>query len=358
MSKNKSEMEKKFNITVISGDGIGPEVMQEALKVLRAVLRKYHYSLRLKEELAGGRAWDKYGIHLPKQTIAACECAEAILFGAVGGAVASTEQKWRGVEENVIGTLRKHFNLFANIRPISSGDINLVIVRELSSGIYYGRHSIKGNAKRAVAKDVMQYTSDEIERILHVAFSLAQKRKKHLTLVDKANVLATSKLWREVAEDIRGEYKDVALAYMYVDNAAYQIATNPLQFDVIATSNLFGDILSDEAVMWEKSLGMIGSASLRDDAFGLYEPAHGSAPDIAGQNKANPIGMIRSAALMLRYSFGLEEGAQEIERAVNAVLAQGYGTPDLQPAHVLSTSACGNLIADYIQNGRLTTRCL
>ncbi|HBH46078.1 MAG: 3-isopropylmalate dehydrogenase [Candidatus Jacksonbacteria bacterium RIFOXYC2_FULL_44_29] len=349
-----AENQKTYQIAVIGGDGIGPEITVEAVKVLEAVAKRLSCQFIFKHLLAGGEAWDKFGKHLPEETVAVCQQSQAILFGAVGGPVEeATKEKWAGVERNVILGLRSEFDLFANIRPIKGEGADFVIVRELTSDIYFGnvkaRHLIKfDELSSEETVDVMYYNTSEIERILEVAFKLAGTRKRQVTLVDKANVLETSKLWRRVAERLVMKYPDIQLKYMFVDNAAYQIAKNPDQFDVLVTGNMFGDILSDEAAVWAKSLGMIPSGSWGGSSFGMYEPAHGSAPKHTGLGTANPLATILSAAMLLRHSLKLLDGAFMIEQAVEKVLQQGYGTPDLQPEKVVTTKEIGDLVVKQI----------
>lgn len=360
---NDQYSKQAYKIAVISGDGIGPEIMAQAMKVLKAVAQLHNHQFEYKELLTGGVAWDKFGKHLPGDTLQECQKSDAILFGAVGGpADVQNHPKWQDAEKNVILGLRKHFDLFANLRPVQSNKCDLMIVRELTGGIYFGSHTVKSQKSKVkeviIAEDVMRYTSEETERILRVGFLTAQKRQKQLTLVDKANVLETSKLWRKTVEDIKSDYNDVWLDYMFVDNAAYQLAKNPRQFDVIVTENMFGDILSDEAAVWARSLGMIPSASLGAGTFGMYEPAHGSAPKYAGKDIANPIAMILSAALMLRHSFGLDDSASIIEKAVSAVIKKGYGTPDLDPRKVVGTDELGGLIVEFIIKAKVKSEKL
>lgn len=339
---------KRYTIAVIPGDGIGDEVMNEAIKVLDAVARRYGYRLHRDELLVGEAAYQAYGSYFPKETIEGCKRSDAILLGATG---VSTQ---RGRE--LILDIRKEFGFFANIRPIvgraPQTEYNFVIVRELLGGIYFGRHKeadYKGLREDAVAKDTGAYSVREVERIAHVAFKLAGTRKRQLVSVDKANVLSTSRLWRKVVDDVAALYKDISYTHMFVDNAAMQMIKNPKQFDVIVTDNMFGDILSDEAAGLVGSLGMLPSASINEHNFALFEPIHGSAPDIAGKGIANPIGMILSAAMMMRYSFGLEQGAQTIEDAVDAVLGQGYATPDLKPQKEVGTKEFGELVVRNIR---------
>lgn len=337
-------------ITILPGDGIGPEVMDQALLVLDAVSEKFSFEIEHSSHLVGGAAYDEHGTPLPAETIAACEKADAILFGSVGG------PKWENLapdlqpERGALLPLRKHFGLFANLRPgvchpslthaspvkneLIPNGFDVLCVRELTGGIYFG--SPKGREERdgeTVAFDTMIYKKSEIERILHVAFLAAQGRRKRLTSVDKANVLASSVLWRETAIEIAPQYPDVTLDHLYVDNAAMQLVKRPDSFDVLVTENLFGDILSDEMAMISGSLGMLPSASLgakKDERyFGLYEPSGGSAPDIAGQGIANPIAQILSLAMLLRYSLGENTAAEAIENAVQTAIDQDLRTGDL-----------------------------
>ncbi|MDB4554544.1 3-isopropylmalate dehydrogenase [Akkermansiaceae bacterium] len=340
-------------ITILSGDGIGPEVMVEALKVLDAVSEKFSFEISRSEHLVGGAALDATNNEtpLPQETISACEKADAILFGSVGG------PKWESLPPNIqpergaLLPLRKHFGLFANLRPGSClpalthaspvknelipNGFDVLCVRELTGGIYFGNP--KGREERdgeTVAFDTMVYKKSEIENILHVAFKAAMGRDKRLTSVDKANVLATSVLWRETANEVAKQYPEVTMDHLYVDNAAMQLVKRPDSFDVIVTENLFGDILSDEMAMISGSLGMLPSASLgkvKDDGlyFGMYEPSGGSAPDIAGQGIANPIAQILSISMMLRYSLGEVTAADAIDAAVQKVIDSGLRTGDI-----------------------------
>lgn len=355
----------KFRIALLPGDGIGPEVVGEAVRVLRAIEEKYGHTFELEEGLVGGCAYDATGSPLPPETLSLCQNSQAILLGAVGG------EKWDNLpahlrpEAGLLG-LRKNFDLFANLRPIivfpsllSASPlkrklvegVDIIIVRELTSGLYFGKPKERRKVDGEIlAVDSMVYTSSEIERVARVAFQIAQGRRKILHLVDKANILETSRLWREVVSEVAKDYPDVKLQFMYVDNAAMQLIRYPRQFDVILTENTFGDILSDEGAMLTGSIGMLPSASLRGDGFGLYEPVHGSAPDIAGKGIANPIATILSSAMMLRYSFRLEEEARCIERAVEEVLREGYRTPDLKGrgVHLVSTQEMGERIAKQV----------
>lgn len=331
-------------IAVLKGDGIGPEIMNETLSVLEAVAEKYGHHFAYTFPDIGGAAIDKTGSPLPQETVDVCLESDSVLLGAVGG------PKWDGLsgaqrpEKGLLG-IRSALGLFANLRPaklfpelaaacplradIAAKGIDFLVVRELIGGVYFGAHTTETVDGQQKATDVMSYTEQEIERILRVGFETARKRRNHVTVVDKANVLDTSRLWRAVTARVAGDYPDVRLDFLYVDNASMQIVKDPSQFDVIVTENMFGDILSDEASMITGSIGMIPSASLGETSRGLYEPIHGSAPDIAGQDKANPIGTILSAAMMLKYSFGLQEESEAIERAVSAVLQNGLRTGDM-----------------------------
>ena len=334
----------KKTIAVIKGDGIGPEIVSEAVAVLAKIAAKFGHDFTFDERLVGGAAYDATGDCLPDETLAACKGADAVLLGAVGG------PKWDALpgpkrpEKRALLTLRKELGLFANLRPakvwptlrdasplkaqVVDDGIDLLVVRELTGGVYFGEHLRSADGQSAL--DKMPYSVPEIERIARVAFAAARTRRNHVTGVDKANVLETSRLWRETVQRIRdAEYPDVALEFMYVDNAAMQLVRAPSHFDVILTENMFGDILSDEASQVTGSIGMLPSASLRGDGFGMYEPIHGSAPDIAGKGVANPLATILSAAMMLRHSFGLEAEAGAIERAVASTLESGVLTPDL-----------------------------
>jgi len=338
---------KTQHIAVLPGDGIGPEIMQEALKILDAIQQKYDIKLKYHQALVGGAAWDRYQNHLPEETLRLCQDADAILFGSVGGPVREqASEKWRGVEVNSLLGLRKAFQLYANLRPaklypalafasplredIAKKGFDILVVRELTGGIYFGDPKGRtgtGDTERAF--DTMAYSRAEIERIAHVAFKTAAKRRKKVTSIDKANVLTTMVFWREVVENIALQYPEVDYEPMYVDNAAMQLTRNPQQFDVILCGNMFGDILSDEAAALSGSLGMLPSASLADDSFGMYEPGGGSAPDIAGQNIANPIAQILSTAMLVRHSLGMTPAADAIEQAIDQVLNDGYRTADI-----------------------------
>ncbi|MBE4620763.1 3-isopropylmalate dehydrogenase [Vibrio navarrensis] len=360
--------DKTYKIAVLPGDGIGPEVMAQAHKVLDAIEKKYAITFEREEHDVGGIAIDNHGCPLPESTVRACEQSDAVLFGSVGG------PKWEHLppndqpERGALLPLRKHFQLFCNLRPaqihsglesfsplradISARGFDIVVVRELTGGIYFGQpKGREGEGANEKAFDTEVYHRFEIERIAKIAFESARLRRKKVCSIDKANVLQSSILWREVVEEIAKEYPDVQLSHMYIDNATMQLIKDPAQFDVMLCSNIFGDIISDECAMITGSMGMLPSASLNESKFGLYEPAGGSAPDIAGKNIANPVAQILSAALMLRYSLGEESAAQEIENAVSRALAAGELTADLagnKPA--LTTSEMGDKIAQYILN--------
>ena len=356
-------MEK--TIAVIRGDGIGPEIVEQALGVLRRVEERFGHHFRYEDVWMGGCAIDRFGSSLPEEMLEKTRRADAVLLGAVGG------PKWDHVDkenrpERGLLRLRAGLGLYANIRParifpelaaasplredIVARGIDFLIVRELTGGIYFGEHRTEATRAGATATDVLSYSEGEIRRILRQGFEAARKRGGRLCSVDKANVLDSSRLWRRLADEIAAEYPDVALSHQYVDNCAMQIVRNPAQFDVIVTENMFGDILSDEASMITGSIGMIPSASLGEDGRGMYEPIHGSAPDIAGQDKANPIGTILSAAMLLRYSFGLAREADAVENAVCAVLKEGWRTADIAAANEQSIGCTrmGELIADKI----------
>ncbi|MGR4989619.1 3-isopropylmalate dehydrogenase [Vibrio sp. WZ-1] len=360
--------DKSYKIAVLPGDGIGPEVMAQAHKVLDAIEKKHGIAFERDEHDVGGIAIDNHGCPLPESTVKACEESDAVLFGSVGG------PKWEHLppndqpERGALLPLRKHFQLFCNLRPaqihsgleafsplradISGRGFDIVVVRELTGGIYFGQpKGREGEGPTEKAFDTEVYHRFEIERIAKIAFESARLRRKKVCSIDKANVLQSSILWREVVEEIAKDYPDVELSHMYIDNATMQLIKDPAQFDVMLCSNIFGDIISDECAMITGSMGMLPSASLNESKFGLYEPAGGSAPDIAGKNIANPVAQILSAALMLRYSLGEETAAQDIETAVSKALSAGELTGDLagnNPA--LSTSEMGDKIAEYILN--------
>lgn len=341
-------MEKK--VAVLPGDGIGPEVTEAAVKVLEVIGRRFNHTFHFEYGAIGGNAIDNHNNPLPEETVALCEASDAVLLGAVGG------PKWDQNPSNLrpekgLLAIRKHFDLFANLRPVSAvpsllhasplkeevaKDVDMLIVRELTGGLYFGEPS-RRTEKSAV--DTLVYTREEIERIVEKSFELARLRRGKVASVDKANVLETSKLWREVVEEKKKAYPDIEVEHMLVDSTAMKLITNPAAFDVIVTENMFGDILSDEASVITGSLGVLPSASVRSDGFGLYEPVHGSAPEIAGQGLANPAAAILSAAMMLKYSFGMETEAAAIEKAVNTVFEDGNFTADLaqQGQRTLST---------------------
>ena len=329
-------MEK--NIAVIKGDGIGPEIVTEAMKVLDAVAKKYNHKFNYTEILMGGCSIDAYGVPLSDEALKIAKKSDSVLLGAIGGN--TTTSPWYKLEPSLrpeagLLKIRKELGLFANLRPaylydelkgacplkeeLTEGGFDMMIMRELTGGLYFGERSTEKEGDQMVAHDSMSYSESEIRRIAKRGFDIAMKRNKKVTSVDKANVLDTSRLWRKVVEEVAKEYPEVTLEHMLVDNCAMQLVRDPKQFDVILTENMFGDILSDEASMVTGSIGMLSSASLREDSFGMYEPSHGSAPDIAGQNIANPIATILSAAMMLRYSFDLDQEAKDVEDAIEKV---------------------------------------
>ncbi len=339
-------MSQTYKIAVLPGDGIGPEVMAEALKVLDAVEAKYSVKFERTHANVGGAGIDNEGKALPDTTVNICKAADAILFGSVGGPKWETLPPEEQPERGALLPLRKIFGLYANLRPaiifpsltgasslkeeVIDGGFNVLVVRELTGGIYFSQpKGIEGEGRNRVGIDTLRYSVPEIERITHVAFQAAQKRGKKVCSIDKANVLSSSVLWREVVIGVAKEYPDVELTHMYVDNAAMQLVKWPKQFDVILAENMFGDILSDEAAMLTGSLGMLPSASLAEGTFGMYEPSGGSAPDIAGQGIANPIAQILSMGMMLKFSFSMLEAADAIDNAVAKVLDQGYRTRDI-----------------------------
>jgi 3-isopropylmalate dehydrogenase len=357
-------MNKK--IAVIKGDGIGPEIVDQTLRVLDKIGEKYGHSFEYSYVLMGGCAIDETGVPLPEETVKVCKASDSVLLGAVGGPKWDVGPGHLRPEAGLLG-IRGALGLFANIRPakllkplagacplkteITEKGLDLVIVRELIGGAYFGaRKTYTDENGHKVALDTMQYADYEVDRIVRVAFDLAKKRRGKLTSVDKANVLDISRLWREVAHKVKEEFPEVEYSDMLVDNAAMQLVRNPAQFDVIVTENLFGDILSDEASMITGSLGMLPSASLGGTTLGLYEPIHGSAPDIAGQDKANPIATILSAAMMLRYSFNMAKEADAIEAAVDQVLEEGYRTGDIfsEGMTLVSCSKMGELITERL----------
>ena len=361
-------MEK--TIALIPGDGIGPDVVAEGVNVLNAVAKKYGHKFNYKNVIAGGAAIDKWGKPLPQDQLDICLNSDATLLGAVGG------PKWDNVapeirpEKALLG-LRGGIKVYANLRPavmfkqlkdacplkdeIVGEGLDILIVRELTGGIYFGDRGTSADGK--TAWDTEKYSWEEIERIVRMGFEFAMNRQKKLCVIDKANILNSSRLWRKVAETVHAEFPEVELSFLYIDNAAMQLVRNPRQFDVIATSNMFGDILSDEASQITGSIGMLASASLGAGGPGLYEPIHGTAPDIAGKDLANPLATILSAAMLLRYSFGLETEAKAIENAVNSVLDAGYRTGDIAGSErdavkaagkLVGTKKMGQLVVDFI----------
>jgi 3-isopropylmalate dehydrogenase len=352
------------HIVLLPGDGIGKEVINSAKDVLSAIAEEYNHTFSFETHEIGGAAIDLYGTPLPDTTLEACKQADAVLLGAVGGPKWDQNPSHLRPERGLLG-IRKALDLYANLRPIKGfknllhssplkeevvAGSDLLIVRELTGGLYFGTPSERRENGQIVV-DTLYYSRKEIERIVDKAFQAAQQRRGHLTSVDKANVLESSKLWREIVEEKKAQYPDVVVNHVLVDAAAMKLITNPSQFDVIVTENMFGDILSDEASVLTGSLGMLPSASLREDGVGLYEPVHGSAPDIAGKGVANPVAMILSAALMLRYSFQLDQEAKVIEDAVEAVLDSGFHTADLQVVggRRVGTFEMTKLIVDYIK---------
>ena len=356
-------MNKK--ITVLPGDGIGPEIVNEAIKVLNKVADKYGHSFDYKYVDIGGCSIDKFGVPITDEGMEKCKNSDSVLLGAVGG------PKWDNVDpsvrpEKALLAVRKELGLFANLRPtklfpqladasplkqeIVGGGIDLLIVRELTGGVYFGSRKTEEVNGEMVATDIMPYSESEIERIGRVGFETAMKRGKKLASVDKANVLDTSRLWRKTMHKLSEEYPEVEYSDILVDNTAMQLIKNPTQFDVLVTENMFGDILSDEASMLTGSIGMMPSASLSSGTLGMYEPIHGSAPDIAGMNIANPLGTILSAATMLRYSFDMSAEADAIEAAVNKVLDDGYRTGDIMQdgCNKVTCSEMGDLVAERI----------
>lgn len=352
-------------IAVLPGDGIGREIIPEALKVLKAVLAKEGEKFIFTEHLIGGAAIDEYGQALPPETLEACRTADAVLLGAVGGPKWDSLPAKERPEIAALLPLRKELGLYANIRPVKMippllktstlkeevvKNVDLVVIRELTGGIYFGEKGRKSDPPAAF--DLLLYTEEEIRRIIDFGFQTARKRRKKLCSVDKANVLESSRFWREIALEVAEDYPDVELTHMYVDNAAMQLVRYPEQFDVLVTENMFGDILTDLASMLGGSIGMLSSASL-SGRKGLYEPAHGSAPDIAGQNIANPLAAILSAAMMLRYTFEKPQEAEKIEQGVLKVLDSGYRTADLAEPDkkILGTKEMGDAVVEALKNG-------
>ena len=360
----------EYKVGVISGDGIGPEIVTEAKKVLDKIADKYGHSFNYTDILMGGCSIDATGVPLTDEAIATALDSDAVLMGSIGGNTATSPWYKLAPElrpEAGLLKLRKSLNLFANLRPaylykelaaacplrsdIIGDGFDMMIMRELTGGLYFGARETKEVDGVVTATDTLTYNENEIRRIAKRGFDIAMKRRKKVTSVDKANVLDSSRLWRAVVEEVAKDYEDVTYEHMLVDNCAMQLVNNPRQFDVILTENMFGDILSDEASMITGSIGMLSSASLAEGTFGLYEPSHGSAPDIAGQDIANPIATILSAAMMLRYSFDLDKEADEIEAAVKAVLADGYRTVDIMSDGMkkVGCKEMGQLIIDKIK---------
>ncbi|MBQ3900064.1 MAG: 3-isopropylmalate dehydrogenase [Lachnospiraceae bacterium] len=358
-----------LNITCIPGDGIGPEIVSQAKKVLEAVAKKYGHEMKFTDILMGGASIDACGEPLTDEAIATAKAADAVLMGSIGGNTSTSPWYKLPPEkrpEAGLLKIRKALNLFANLRPaylyeelaaacplkeeISKAGFDMLIMRELTGGLYFGERKTVEENGELKAIDTLTYSESEIRRIAIKGFEIARKRRKKVTSVDKANVLDSSRLWRKVVNEVAADYPDVTVEHMLVDNCAMQLVKDPAQFDVILTENMFGDILSDEASMVTGSIGMLSSASLNDTKFGLYEPSHGSAPDIAGQDIANPIATVLSAAMMLRYSFDLDKEADAIEGAVRQVLKDGYRTVDIYSEGMkkVSCSEMGDLLCERV----------
>lgn len=354
-----------YNIAVISGDGIGPEVVKHAVRVIEKIGEKYNHNFSFTEVMAGGIAIDTYGECLPNETLEICKNSSSVLLGAVGG------PKWDGMSgdkrpEQALLSLRAELGLYANLRPatmhkslseacplkheIVGDNLDIMVVRELTGGIYFGDRGYREGKYGKEAYDTESYSEEEVKRISRTAFEVSMQRNKKLVSVDKANVLESSRLWRKTIIEMSKEYPQVELSHMYVDNAAMQLVRNPKQFDVIVTSNMFGDILSDEASMITGSIGMLPSASLGITGFGMYEPIHGSAPDITGKDIANPIAAILSAAMMMKYTFKMDKEAENVERAVAQVLEEGYRTVDIMSEGMteIGTEEMGKMICEKI----------
>lgn len=355
-----------YQIATVPGDGIGPDVTEQAVLVLEKIGIKYGHQFKFTKVLAGGTALDQYGIPLPAETLATCQKSDAVLLGAVGG------PKWDHLDgdlrpEQALLGLRSQLGLFANLRPaiiyealkdacplkseIIGDSLDIMVLRELTGGLYFGERGRREGKYGPEAYDTMSYSVYEVERIARRGFDIAMKRSRHVTSVDKANILESSRLWRDVVIRVARDYPEIELDHMYVDNAAMQLVRNPKQFDVILTENMFGDILSDQASMITGSIGMLPSASIGEERLGMYEPIHGSAPDIAGMDKANPIAMILSVAMMLRYSLNLEEEAVTVEKAVESVLNSGYRTGDIMSEGMVlvGTKEMGELIVKALE---------
>jgi len=358
-----------FNVAVIPGDGIGPEIVNEARKVLDAVGAKYGHTFKYTEVLMGGVSIDAYGVPLTDEALETAKASDAVLLGAVGGRVGI--DKWYELPPNLrpeagLLAIRKGLGLFANLRPaylynelkaacplkesVADAGFDMMVVRELTGGLYFGERKTEEVNGVMTAIDTLKYDENEIRRIAIKAFDIARKRSNKVISVDKANVLDSSRLWQKVVNEVAKDYEDVTLEHMLVDNCAMQLVKDPSQFDVILTENMFGDILSDEASMITGSIGMLSSASLAEGKFGLYEPSHGAAPDIAGKNIANPIATILSAAMMLRYSFDLDKEANAIEDAIKSLLADGYRTVDIMSEGMkqVNCSEMGDLICERV----------
>ncbi|MFP7168944.1 3-isopropylmalate dehydrogenase [Terribacillus sp. 7520-G] len=361
-------MQKK--IVLLPGDGIGPSVTEAAASVLLRVADIFSHTFTFDEKNIGGAAIDSCGEPLPADTLQACQGADAILLGAVGGPKWDRHPPHLRPEKGLL-QLRKGLGLFANLRPVKTfpsllassplkqeivAGSDLLIVRELTGGLYFGTPSERRNEGQTVV-DTLHYERYEMERIVETGFQSAMLRNKRLASVDKANVLESSKLWREIVDEKSKDYPEVTVEHMLVDSTAMKLITNPTYFDVIVTENLFGDILSDEASVLTGSLGLLPSASLREDTLGLYEPVHGSAPDIAGKDIANPLGTILSAAMLLRYSFGMEKEAKAVEKAVDEVLESGYGTQDMQgnPETIVGTEKMTSLVIDQLMTAKVSS---
>ncbi len=359
-----------YNIVTIPGDGIGPEIVAEAWKVLDRVRELYNHDFHRQDILMGGCSIDAYGVPLTDEALETAKKGDAVLLGAVGGDVGNS--RWYDIDPDLrpeagLLAIRKGLGLFANLRPaflfdelagacplrqdVAGSGFDLMMVRELTGGLYFGERYTKEIDGQMTAVDTLVYSESEIRRVAVKAFDIARKRKQHVTSVDKANVLDSSRLWRKVVADVAKDYPDVTYENMLVDNCAMQLVMNPGQFDVILTENMFGDILSDEASCITGSIGMLASASLNETKFGLYEPSHGSAPDLAGRDIANPLATILSAAMMLRYSFDLDAEADSIENAVKEVLAEGFRTADIMSPGFMKvgTGEMGDLVTDRIR---------
>ena len=354
-------------IAVLSGDGIGPEVMKEALAILEQIASMFHHEFEFRHGLVGGAAFEVFGSHFPEEMRKMCEESDAILFGSVGGPVSESHlPKWKDCERNSILALRKAFRFATNYRPVRvlpefaansplkseiiERGIDILFIRELLGDVYFGeRKSFLQDGRRA-ASDLAQYNEDQIAQAAHSAFRAAGARKKHVTSVDKANVMETSRLWRTVVHEVAAQYPEITLVDMLVDNCAMQLVSDPSQFDVIVTSNLFGDILSDAGAVLPGSLGLLASASMNESGFGMFEPPAGSAPDIQGQGIANPIGQILSAAMMLRFAFGMEVEAKAIESAVEATITAGIRTKDIASAGSAEKAVSTRVMGEEIRS--------